>query len=73
MIEVDFVATRAGGEIEYYQVAWSVLGDPNTLRRELASLEAIRDNYPKYLLTMDYGSGMNNGISRLNVLKWLAG
>lgn len=70
-IEVDFVATRAGGEIEYYQVAWSVLGDLNTLRRELASLEAIRDNYPKYLLTMDYGSGMNNGINRLNVLKWL--
>ncbi|MCL2100654.1 MAG: ATP-binding protein [Fibromonadales bacterium] len=70
-IEVDFVATQAGGEIEYYQVAWSVLGDPNTLRRELASLEEIRDNYPKYLLTMDYGSGINKGINRLNVLKWL--
>ncbi len=69
--EVDFVATKAGGQIEYYQVAWTVLGDLNTLKRELASLEEIRDNYPKFLLTMDYGDGMNNGIKRLNVLKWL--
>ncbi|MDR3002193.1 MAG: hypothetical protein LBU89_13140 [Fibromonadaceae bacterium] len=45
--------------------------DPNTLRRELASLEEIEDNYPKYLLTMDYGTGTNNGIKRLNVLDWL--
>ena len=69
--EVDFVATKAGGQIEYYQVAWTVLGDLNTLKRELASLEEIRDNYPKFLLTMDYGDGMNNGIKRLNILNWL--
>jgi len=73
-IEVDFVAAKAGGEIEYYQVAWSVLNDnPKTLHRELASLEAIKDNFPKYLLTMDYGSGMTDGIKRLNVLQWLMG
>ncbi|MDR2728379.1 MAG: DUF4143 domain-containing protein, partial [Chitinispirillales bacterium] len=70
-IEVDFVATKPGGQIEYYQVAWSVLGNENTLRRELASLEEIKNNYPKYLLTMDHGSGINNGIKRLNVLDWL--
>lgn len=71
-IEVDFVATKANGQIEYYQVAWSVLGNEDTLRRELASLEEIKDNYPKYLLTMDRGSGMNNGIQRINVLDWLS-
>jgi len=71
-IEVDFAATKPGGEIEYYQVAFTAL-DPNTLRRELAPLEEIKDNYPKFLLTMDYGSGMNNGIKRLNVLQWLMG
>ena len=70
-IEVDFVATRAGGTVEYYQVAWSVLGNAETLRRELAPLEEIKDNYPKYLLTMDPGFGDNNGIKRLNVLRWL--
>ena len=29
-------------------------GDGSTLERELASLDAIRDHNPKYLLTMDY-------------------
>jgi predicted AAA+ superfamily ATPase len=71
--EVDFVALQAGGAVEYYQVAWSVLGDLNTLRRELSSLEEIKDNYPKFLLTMDWGNGENNGIKRLNALEWLAG
>ena len=71
-IEVDFAATKPGGEIEYYQVALTAL-DPDTLRRELAPLEEIKDNYPKFLLTMDYGSGVNNGIKRLNVLQWLMG
>ena len=70
-VEVDFVATKAGGLIEYYQVAWSVLGDENTLRRELRPLEDIKNNYPKILLTMDHGDGINNGIHRLNALNWL--
>lgn len=69
-IEVDFVAQKPGGEIEYYQVALYAL-EPETLRRELASLEEIDDNYPKFLLSMDFGSGENKGIKRLNVLEWL--
>lgn len=71
-IEVDFVAKKSGGIVEYYQVALNVLGT-ELLARELAPLEAIEDNYPKFLLTMDYGSGENNGIKRLNVLGWLLG
>ncbi|MCL2208464.1 MAG: ATP-binding protein [Fibromonadales bacterium] len=71
-IEVDFVATKPAGEIEYYQVAYTAL-EPETLRRELAPLEEIKDNYPKFLLTMDYGEGVSNGIKRLNVLGWLVG
>jgi len=70
-IEIDFVATKAGGIVEYYQVAWSVLGNEETMQREYASLEEIKDNYPKYLLTMDSGSGGQNGIKRLNVPEWL--
>lgn len=69
-IEVDFVAKKSSGIVEYYQVALSIL-DLKTLQHELASLEAIDDNYPKFLLSMDYGSGENNGIKRLNVLEWL--
>lgn len=72
LVEVDFVAKKSGGIVEYYQVALNVIGT-ELLERELAPLEAIEDNYPKFLLTMDYGSGENNGIKRLNVLDWLLG
>jgi predicted AAA+ superfamily ATPase len=71
-IEVDFVAAKPDGEIEYYQVAFTAL-EPGTLQRELSPLEEIRDNYPKFLLTMDPGADSDNGIKRLNVLQWLMG
>lgn len=69
--EVDFVATNMG-ETEYYQVSASVLNE-NTLKRELASLQAIKDNYPKILLTLDeIGNGSNyDGIKQINVIDWL--
>jgi predicted AAA+ superfamily ATPase len=71
-IEVDFVASKPDGEIEYYQVAFTAL-EPSTLQRELSPLEEIRDNYPKFLLTMDPGTDIDNGIKRINVLQWLMG
>lgn len=68
--EVDFIAINEEGE-EYYQVSQSVL-DENTLRRELASLEAIKDHNPKYLLTMDYmPMSSHNGIKQINAIEWL--
>jgi predicted AAA+ superfamily ATPase len=70
--EIDFVAQKPGGRIEYYQVAQSAL-DETTLERELASLQAAKDNYPKFLLTRDYNSNNYKGIQHINVLKWLAG
>ncbi len=69
-LEVDFVAQKAGGNIEYYQVALYTL-DPQVLEREVAPLAAINDNYPKFILSMDAGQGDTNGIKRLNVLQWL--
>ncbi|MCL2164650.1 MAG: ATP-binding protein [Oscillospiraceae bacterium] len=69
--EVDFVAQGADGAT-YYQVAASVL-DENTLWRELAPLEKIRDHHPKVLLTLDeIGAGTNhNGIRQLNAIDWM--
>lgn len=68
--EVDFIAINEEGE-EYYQVSQSVL-EEQTLKRELASLEAIKDHNPKYLLTMDYTPLISyNGIKQINVLEWL--
>lgn len=68
--EVDFIAINSEG-IEYYQVSQSVL-EEQTLQRELAPLELIRDHNPKYLLTMDYTPLTSyNGIKQINVLEWL--
>lgn len=68
--EVDFIAINDEGE-EYYQVAQSVM-DENTLKRELSSLDSIKDHNPKYLLTMDYMPITSyNGIKQINVLEWL--
>ena len=70
--EIDFVAQKPGGVIEYYQVAQSVI-DETTLAREIESLNMIKDNYPKFLLSRDYNNNNYKGIRHINVLEWLAG
>lgn len=69
--EVDFVAMKDGNPI-YYQVSQTTL-DEKVLERELAPLRQIRDNYPKYLLTLDevFGEMNYDGIQKTNVLKWM--
>ena len=69
--EVDFVVTDHDGYTSYYQVAWMIT-TPETLERELAPLNAIRDSNPKYLLTTDLDfNPVYNGIRKLNVADWL--
>lgn len=70
--EIDFIAIGETGE-EYYQVAQTVVSaDGKVLERELASLKAVKDHNPKYLLTMDFVPPIShNGIKQLNVLEWL--
>ena len=70
-LEVDFVAENENGT-EYYQIANTVM-DNEVLQRELRPLESIRDHYPKFILTRDYGTADYNGIKKLNVLEWLLG
>ena len=41
--------------------------------QKFASLEKIKNNYPKFLLTTDLGEGENEGIKRINVFDWLIG
>ena len=70
--EVDFVAQNSKGTI-YYQVALSTR-DESTLERELRPLKAIRDHYPKVLLTMDEDPEAHyDGIRRINARDWLLG
>lgn len=68
--EVDFVVQKHDGNREYYQVAYTV-NDEKTLKRELSSLEKIKDSYPKYLLTTDFDNINYNGIQKINILDWL--
>lgn len=68
--EVDFVVQKHDGSREYYQVAYTV-NDEKTLKRELSSLEKIKDSYPKYLLTTDFDNVNYNGIQKINILDWL--
>ena len=53
--EIDFVATK-GGKTIYVQVAYLLASD-ETISREFGNLAAIRDNYPKYVVSMDPISG----------------
>ncbi|EMB75954.1 ATP-binding protein [Streptococcus mutans] len=70
--EVDFVAVTDLGHYAYYQVSETTLA-PETLARELRPLEEIKDQFPKYLLTMDtiQPSANYNGIEKKNIIDWL--
>ena len=68
--EVDFVATKDEEKV-YFQVALS-LADERVLARELKSLLSINDNYPKFLLSMDYHiEEQIQGIKLVNIIDFL--
>ncbi|MCK4806783.1 MAG: ATP-binding protein [Candidatus Aegiribacteria sp.] len=67
--EVDFV-TEKSGELEYFQVAY-LLASPETVEREFHSLEVIKDNYPKTVISMDEMYQSRNGIRHINLLEFL--
>ncbi len=68
--EIDFIVQKPNNEREYYQVAFTV-NDEKTFKREISSFTNIKDNYPKYLLTLDYDNTNIDGIQKLNVVDWL--
>ena len=49
--EVDFVCSKPNGERVYVQVAY-IIADDVTRQREFGNLKAVRDNYPKYVISM---------------------
>jgi predicted AAA+ superfamily ATPase len=71
--EIDFVCTKkAGTERIYVQVAY-VIADDTTREREFGNLHNIKDNYPKYVVSMTPGvtRNDNNGITHLNLRNFL--
>lgn len=71
--EVDFMIQGFDGRIKYVQVAVTV-SDPDKLKQELEAFKGIRDNYPKYILTLDeIFTPDHDGIRTLNVIDYLLG
>ena len=68
-LEVDFICEKPG-ETLYIQVSNSILDD-TTREREYKSLAKIKDNYPKYILTMDSINLSRNGIIHKNIIDFL--
>ena len=69
--EVDFVIKKNDG-LKYIQVSLSIR-DEKTLERELTPLKEIHDNYPKYIITLDYDSADYEGIRQINAIDLLMG
>lgn len=68
--EIDFIVQRANNEREYYQISYTVT-DEKTFNREISAFDRINDNYPKFLLTMDYDNVSIRGIQKINIIDWL--
>lgn len=69
--EVDFVARR--GDMIIYIQATYLLFDDTTRQREFGNLLAIRNNYPKYVVSLDeWTSGsITDGIQHLHLATFL--
>jgi len=66
-LECDFILRKQPLEYFYVQVALTILNSEKTEDREYAPLESIRDNYPKYVLTVDNFKQKRNGIIHENI------
>jgi hypothetical protein len=67
--EVDFIAVKGLKKL-YFQVSLTAL-DKNTYERELKSLLKIKDQYPKYLITMDKLDLSKDGITHIKLFDFL--
>lgn len=70
--EIDFVATKSDKRV-YVQVTYLLASD-DTIKREFGNLAAIKDNYPKFVVSMDPVSGGFNeypGIEHVNLREFL--
>ncbi|OYT13065.1 MAG: ATPase [Bacteroidetes bacterium 4572_114] len=68
--EIDFIAEKQDEKL-YIQVAY-LLNQESTIEREFGNLMAVKDNFPKMVLSLDeYGEKSRQGIIRKNLIKFL--
>ena len=76
-LEVDFILRDPMDKYSYVQVARTIYSDEDengvdkTQEREYRSLEKIKDNYPKYILSMDRLLQNRSGIIHENLTKFM--
>lgn len=67
--EIDFVCEDQGNKL-YVQVAY-LLASEQTIQREFSVYNRIRDNYPKYVITLDEFDMSRDGIKHCNIRDFL--
>ncbi len=70
--EIDFVCRKPEGQRIYVQASYMIVDD-TTREREFGNLRAIKDNYPKYVISMTplVTRADDNGITHLHLRKFL--
>lgn len=70
--EIDFVCTKPEGRRVYVQASY-IIADESTREREFGNLRSIRDNYPKYVITMTplVSRQDSDGITHLHLRRFL--
>ena len=67
--EIDFIAQK-GNEKIYLQVCYLLASD-ETVAREFGVYDSVKDNCPKYVLSLDKFDFSQNGIIHKNLIDWL--
>ncbi len=69
-LECDFILRDTDLSYSYVQVAYTI-SSRETEDREYRSLENIKDNYPKYVMTTDYLLQKRSGIVHVNLIDFI--
>lgn len=67
--EIDFVCNKQDEKL-YIQVCYLLASD-ETVQREFGEYDSIRDNYPKYVVSLDEFDMSRNGIKHRNIRDFL--
>ena len=67
--EIDFICQKQEQKI-YVQVTY-LLASEETIQREFGIYESVRDNFPKYVVSMDEFDFSRNGIKHKNIREFL--
>ena len=70
-LECDFILRNNEMRYSYIQVAYTIALSKDTEDREYRPLEAIKDNYPKYVVTADSILQQRNGIEHINLIDFM--